>query len=352
MEDSDVRLTVVAGCVVLFAFAALAGEEVRETELRYTEPKEEVKWPPPLRLKLIEEEKAPAKHDLYKGDWTWWRLVWGESVYLLAYESDDRALVALAEKDGEWKTVSETVVGRRETRMRLPFTFKVDGGALKTNVLIKPHVWKNSFHVDGWWSGETEFQGRAVNLIWRPGLAPVAVFEDTTKSDALWVYYGPLRLGGRVWMSEEGAIRGRVETTKVEGLMRVAAPDVTYVERESGGVRHVYYPKDGAVWLPAGTLENTTAVLQRKYEGAIWRLEVPLDGLVVKKGAEVGAIEPIKALSAIVAKDGRVSAAPEFTDAQGRDFRLTRNGKPVDTLPTFIVEHKGKEVFRHKFKYG
>ena len=335
--------------LVLLLFSSGPAQEEKEAVFRLVEPAEEMAWPQTLKVAMERSKPSLPMDEEIDGDFEWWVFRWGGTEYLIGHDLAQRLVVIYRKGEKKYEFVRDFVGVRKTRRIKLDFTFKVGGGEFKARVPVRLRILNGVAEVDCWWESRFEYGGALVRVVWRPGKEPVVV--DGRRRGIWRLYMGASRLTGAVTL-KEGKPVPLIVRSKEKGLIGQDAGGLTFVEVDDGQVKSVHYAENGKIWLHEGRLPWARGTKVVKEGKTVWRLDVLLSEFKVEKEGKLGPVEPLRLVPVPVEKEGRVTFAFELQDARGRTARILRNGKPVRIMPTVVVKHKGKEVFRDAYKPG
>ena len=238
---------------------------------------------------------------------------------------------------------------RGTKRLKLEFQFKIGDGVYKTRVPLKLRVLKGYVEVAGWWEGDLKAGSARVRVVWRFGEEPMVVAVG--KRGIRRVYVGGGRLTAAVTI-KEGAVMPVLVRRKEENLIEQDAGGFSFVEVDNGHVKSIHYAENGKIWLPRGELPWARGTKIVEEGGTEWRLDVLLSGFKVEKDGRLGPVEPLRLVPFAVERGETLEFPFELEDARGRTARILRNGRDVPILPTVVVRHGGKELWRGRYRQG
>jgi len=238
---------------------------------------------------------------------------------------------------------------RGTRRVGLEFEFAIGGGVYEVRVPLKVRVLKGYAEVVGWWESQLKEGDTRVRVVWRPGEEPMVVAVG--KSGIWQVYVGDGRVTAAVTL-KEGAVVPVLVRKKDKNLIEQDAGGFTYVEVDNGQTKSIHYAENGKIWLPRGELAWARGTKIAEKGGTEWRLEVLLSGFKVGENGRLGPVEPLRLVPFVMGEKGTVEFPFELQDARGRTARILRNGREVPIMPTVVVRHGGKELWRGAYRPG
>jgi len=335
--------------VFVFALPVLLSAREKVPVLKFVKPRETIKWPQPLKLPMKEVKPALPMDEEADGEFDWFLLHWGATDYYIGYDMVQRLVVIYKKIKDRLEFVRDYMGVRGTRRVGLEFEFAVGGGLYKARVPLKLRVLKGYAEVEGWWECKLKEGNTKVRVVWRPGEEPMVV---AVGKRGVWrVYVGNGRVTAAVAL-KEGAVVPVLVRRKEENLIEQDAGGFTFVEVDNGQVKSIHYAENGKIWLPRGELPWARGTKIVEEGGTEWRLDVLLSGFRVENDGRLGPVEPLRLVPFVMEGKGTVEFPFELQDARGRTARILRNGREVPIMPTVVVRHGGKELWRGTYRPG
>ena len=335
--------------VLAFALPVLLSARDVVPVLKFVKPKETIKWPQPLKLPMKEVEPTLPMDEEVEGEFDWFLLHWGRTNYYIGYDMAQRLVVIYKKEQNKLRFVRDYMGVRGTRRVGLEFEFAIGGGVYEVRVPLKVRVLKGYAEVVGWWESQLKEGDTRVRVVWRPGEEPMVVAVG--KSGIWQVYVGDGRVTAAVTL-KEGAVVPVLVRKKDKNLIEQDAGGFTYVEVDNGQTKSIHYAENGKIWLPRGELAWARGTKIAEKGGTEWRLEVLLSGFKVGENGRLGPVEPLRLVPFVMGEKGTVEFPFELQDARGRTARILRNGREVPIMPTVVVRHGGKELWRGAYRPG